>query len=237
MKRLIIKIITILLILLIVFSIYKIGDKFYDYHKAGDIYSDIKDSYKPLDNDKNEYKSFSDINSDYRFWISVENTNIDYPVVQGKDNSFYLNKDVYKEVLSSGSIFLDYRNDYTSDDNIIIYGHNMKNKTMFSALENFKDKNFFNENNKIIIQDYDNKYIYEVFSAYFVDANFDYLDVNFNDKDDFEEYINTVSSKSLTNSNIDVTSNDKIITLSTCSYEGSDTRTIVHGKLIEVVPN
>jgi sortase B len=79
----------------------------------------------------------------------VDNTNIDYPVVQGSDNEFYLSKYLYKNNLLSGSIFMDYRNDFDRDENVIIYGHNMRNKTMFSELEKFKEEDFFYKDNKI----------------------------------------------------------------------------------------
>ena len=77
-----------------------------------------------------------------RFWIKVYNTNIDYPVVQGKDNAYYLNHDFNKNYLSSGSIFMDYRNDFENDKSIVIYGHHMKNKTMFGELTKFKQELF-----------------------------------------------------------------------------------------------
>ena len=159
-------------------------------------------------------------------------TNIDYPVVQANDNSYYLSKDFYNNESSSGSIFIDYKNK-SNDKNIILYGHNMRNKTMFNNLLKFKNENFFNENNKIHILKDNKEYIYEVFSVYTIDAGYDYLITNFNSADAFLQYTDEIKSKSLFNTNIDISSDDNIITLSTCSYEFKDARTVVHGKLVK----
>lgn len=76
-------------------------------------------------------------------WLNISNSNIDYPVVQGMDNDFYLNHSFYKEESISGTLFIDYRNNIDSDKNIVIYGHHMKNETMFHDLNFFKEEEFF----------------------------------------------------------------------------------------------
>lgn len=183
-------------------------------------------------NDKTENsKSLSEINSDYKFWLNVNNTNINYPVVQCDNNSFYLKHDFYKQNSSSGAIFMDYRDNQESQ-NTILYGHNMRNKTMFNNLLKFKDEAFFNQNNKIKVMKDDQEYIYEVFSAYTTEGNDDYLITNFSSNQEYQKYINDIKTKSLFKSNVEVSEKDKIITLSTCSYEFDDARTVVHGKLV-----
>jgi sortase B len=109
----------------------------------------------------------------------------------------------------------------------------MKNKTMFAQLTKFKDKNFFNENNLIKVEYKNNTYIYEVFSVYTADLNNeDYLKVDFKDENDYKKYINYIKDKSLYKNDIELNSNDNLITLYTCSYEFENARTIVHAKLI-----
>ena len=109
---------------------------------------------------------------------------------------------------------------------------------MFAQLTKFKDKDFFNQNNLIKIEDENNTYTYEVFSVYVADFNNkDYLKVNFNNEQDKENYINYIKSRSLYKKDIEVNSSDDIITLYTCSYEFDDARTIVHGKLISTEKN
>ena len=232
MKKIIRALINLILICILIFSGYKIYSKLSEYKKADTVYNDLRNQSTSSTNKHDELNS---LNPDYRFWINVENTNIDYPVVQGEDNKFYLTHDFNKNYLASGSIFMDYRNDFENDKSVIVYGHHMRNKTMFGELANFKKEDFFNENNLINIEYKGKTYTYEVFSAFVADlSKDDYLDVSFNDDSDFESYINYLTNRSMYKSNIDVSSNDKIITLYTCSYEFDNARTIVSGKLISV---
>lgn len=226
MKRFFRNTINIVLILLLCFILYQIFLKSTDYKKASDIYEEI------LVEKEDNYNNLVHINPDFKFWIEVENTNINYPVLQSDNNEFYLSRDIYKNDLSSGSIFMDYRNDFEKDPNVIIYGHNMKNNTMFENLNKFKDEGFFYDGNKIKIITSDKEYVYEVFSAYYIDASYDYLVPRFDSDMDFEKYIEEIKKLSICDSSTQVSSSDKIITLSTCSYEGENTRTVVHGKLI-----
>lgn len=226
MKKFIKLIINLLLVSILLYCGYKIYIKINDYKQADTTYEKVRTLKK---------EDLSNINPDFRFWLKVDNTNIDYPVLQGTDNNFYLNKDIYKNKLGSGSIFMDYRNNFEDDENTIIYGHNMKNKTMFSQLENFKNEDFFNENNKIRIITNDKEYVYEVFSSYYVDPSYNYIVPNFNNDSEYDKYLFGIVNRSINNSNINVSSKDKIITLSTCSYETNNTRTVVHGKLIDVI--
>ena len=100
--------------------------------------------YKPIIVDGEVSWDMSALSDDVAAWLTVDDTNIDYPVMQGKDNSVYLNKDPYGNYSVSGSIFLDYRNtsDF-SDDYSLIYGHHMEYGHMFGVLDDFKDKDFF----------------------------------------------------------------------------------------------
>ena len=226
-------IINIVLISIIAICAYKIYDKTAEYKKADESYEQIR-LEKKNENNNNLYDKYED----YRGWIKVDNTNIDYPIVQGKDNSFYLDKDINKNYVSSGSIFMNYLNNGFNDENTVLFGHHMRNKTMFAQLTKFKDKDFFNQNNLIKIEDENNTYTYEVFSVYVADLNNkDYLKVNFNNEQDKENYINYIKNRSLYKKDIEVNSSDDIITLYTCSYEFDDARTIVHGKLISTEKN
>ena len=133
--------ITFFLIAIICVCGYRIYEKLNDYKKADDLYANLR-TEKEANLDKNNSNSgtantidLSSINKDFVCWINIENTNIDYPVVQGKDNSYYLHRDIYGNYLYAGTTFLDYRDYYDDSKNLIIYGHNMKNTTMFSQLE------------------------------------------------------------------------------------------------------
>ena len=231
MKKLIRTFLYLILITTLIFSSYSIYVKLAEYKKADKIYENIREMNTSTEDSK-DYQLPS-INPDYRFWLKVDNTNIDYPVVQSEDNSYYLTHDFNKNYLPSGSIFMDYRNNFEEDDSVIVYGHHMRNKTMFRELVNFKKENFFNENNLIRVEYKDTTYVYEVFSVYVANLNHgDYLKVNFEDEEDKKEYLNYIKNRSLYKKDIELNSSDNIITLYTCSYEFDDARTIVHGKLI-----
>ncbi|WP_394883285.1 class B sortase [Clostridium baratii] len=222
------KIINVVLILAIIFSLYKVISKVVDYKES-------KNAYEKVREVKNNSNNFSEElikrNEDYKMWIEVPNTNINYPVVQGKDNDFYLNHDFNKKESSSGAIFMDYKNNIDKDKNIIIYGHNMKNKSMFQNLMKFKDEEFWKENNKIILTIDGKTYEYEIFSSYISNAKDIDLKTNFENDDEYLKYIDDIKKKSIFHRDMNIKSNDRIITLSTCSYEKDDARMIIHGRL------
>ena len=219
------KIVNIVLILIIFICIYNISEKLIEYNKADNSYEKIRV--------EKEEENLYDKYEDYRGWIKIDNTNINYPIVQGKDNSFYLDKDINKNYLSSGSIFMNYLNHGFNDENTVLFGHHMRNKTMFAQLKKYKEKEFFYGDNDIVIEVENGKVLkYKVFSAYVTDAKDNYIKTNFDDKDQYKEFLEDIKNKSQYKSDIDVNENDKIITLSTCSYEFNDARMVVHGKLL-----
>ena len=220
------KIVNIVLILIIFICIYNISEKLIEYNKADNSYEKIRV--------EKEEENLYDKYEDYRGWIKIDNTNINYPIVQGKDNSFYLDKDINKNYLSSGSIFMNYLNHGFNDENTVLFGHHMRNKTMFAQLKKYKEKEFFYGDNDIVIEVENGKVLkYKVFSAYVTDAKDNYIKTNFDDKAQYKELLEDIKNKSLYKSDIDVNENDKIITLSTCSYEFNDARMVVHGKLLK----
>lgn len=220
------KIVNIVLILIIFICIYNISEKLIEYNKADNSYEKIRV--------EKEEENLYDKYEDYRGWIKIDNTNINYPIVQGKDNSFYLDKDINKNYLSSGSIFMNYLNHGFNDENTVLFGHHMRNKTMFAQLKKYKEKEFFYGDNDIVIEVENDKVLkYKVFSAYVTDSKDNYIKTNFDDKAQYKEFLEDIKNKSLYKSDIDVNENDKIITLSTCSYEFNDARMVVHGKLLK----
>lgn len=227
--------VNIFLVIIFLFSSYKIVQKIISYKKADNIYKEIQEIKDKNIEKNNETLDLSYINKDYRGWLTINNTNINYPILQGKDNNYYLDKDINKNYLVSGSIFLDFRNNKFNDENTILYGHSMKNDTMFAQLDKFKEKEFFNENNKIIILTPEGKkLIYEVFSAYTTNSKDNYNQISFKTENEYRNFLNKIENKSIVKSKLKVTPKDKILTLSTCSYEYEDARTAVHAKLINI---
>lgn len=239
------KLIRIVLYCIILICLISIGFKKYNYYKDNKVYDNIRDikneaeDNNQLDSDeeykdekfKKMYQDMKNINSDYRFWITIDDTVIDYPVVQGEDNDFYLNNNFYKENSISGTIFLDYKNDELKDKNLILYGHNMRDGSMFAAINKFKEKEFF-DNGKIKIINENGEEIYEVFSVFVEGANNLNLKNNFNSSEEYNEYIKNIKDNSSYQKEIK-SDFSKIITLYTCSYEFEDARTIVCATLVD----
>ena len=164
-------IVIIVLVILLFYSGYALYDAYATYQKA-ELTEDVL-QYKPEENEKFSLESIQkEINEDICGWIRIDNTNIDYPMVIGKDNTEYLNNDYRKEYSITGSIFLDYRNNrFFKDDYTIIYGHNLKADLMFAEVRNYSDKKYFDEHNTGMLYTGDKIYkidflYYEIINAY-----------------------------------------------------------------------
>ena len=245
------KIINIILVAIIIVCLSIIGYKYYNYNKDDKLNSEIQDLQPVIneasDSDNNSSgendgqdqskegnyvnsaneEELKSINSDYKMWIQIENTNINYPVVQGSDNDYYLKHNFRKESNISGTVFVESANDIDNDKNIILYGHNMRNGTMFNNITNYKEESFFNEDNKINIIMNNTLYEYEVFSVYVKNVNEVNLAIGFANEDEFINYAYNESEESLYKKDVDFSAEDNLITLVTCSYEFTDARTIV----------
>lgn len=173
-------------------------------------------------------------NKDTVGWINVNNTNINYPYVQGKDNSYYLNHSYDKSYNEAGWVFLDYRNNSTlSDKNNILYAHSRLDKTMFGSLSKTLKSNWYNNKNNHIIRlstETENT-MWQIFSVYKILEETYYITTNFSNDNEYEKFLNTIKGRSIHNFNTDINVNDKILTLSTC-YSDTE-RTVVHAKLIK----
>ncbi len=188
-----------------------------------------KEEIKVVNLNLNDLKK---INSDTIAYLKVESTNINYPVVQTNNNEYYLSHSFNKNKSQEGWIFLDYRNNINNlDKNTIIYGHNRLTGTMFGTLKNLLKSSYQKNNNHYIyLTTENNNYVFEVFSTYITNNESYYLKTIFQNDNDYLDFLNTLKSRSTYNFNIDLNSNDKIITLSTCS--GSNNRMVVHAKMI-----
>lgn len=176
---------------------------------------------------KVDFEELKNINSDVIGWMVIEGTQINYPVVQGNNNSFYLNHSYDKKWNSLGSIFADYQssNDFT-DYNTFIYGHHTKNGTMFGELYKYMDVDFYNDHSSFYLYTPNGNYIAEIFSAYLDSTTSDSYNQKYNSKEDFKEYINMITNKSNYDTKVEVDyMNDKIITLYSCSHESDRQKT------------
>ena len=165
-------------------------------------------------------------------WLIVDGTNINYPIVQGIDNDYYLDNSFNKVKDKTGWPFMDYRNDSNmSNDNTIFYGHNLLNNTSFGSISKiFTNKWYKSSSHKIYYITEDNLYTYEIFSAYYINPESYYLQINLND-DNYSKFISKLKSRSIIKFNVNVGAEDKIITLSTCTNDNTG-RKVIHAKLL-----
>ena len=180
------------------------------------------------------FEELDKINSDTVAWIKINNTRMDYPVVQSNDNNYYLGRDYKKKKNSMGWIFMDYRNNPKDlDKNTIVYGHNIKGGIMFGGIASMFSNSYLSKpiNNEIT---FNTKYAnmkWKIFSMYRIDPTTDYLQNEFLSDEDFMEFITTIRSRSQFQFDVEVNANSKILTLSTCYNNKS--RNVVHAVLIE----
>lgn len=176
-------------------------------------------------------------NSDTVGWINVNNTNINYPFVQTKDNSYYLNHSFDKKYNEAGWVFLDYRNNNDlNNKNTILYAHSRLDKTMFGSLSKVLKSSWYNNKDNHIIRlstDTENT-LWQIFSVYKIPEESYYITTNFNNNEEYNKFLNTIKQRSIHNFNTNLDTNDKILTLSTC-YSDTE-RTVVHAKLIKRSP-
>lgn len=186
----------------------------------------------------NKYADLYAQNNDFIGWITLEDTVIDYPVMQSKDSpNFYLDHNFNKEYSRFGVPYMQ-ENCSLSSDNIIIYGHNMKNKSMFNGLTKYKDKDFYNAHRYIQLDTLTEQRTYEVISAFktvaYANDGFKYYEfVDADSQEDFSAYIERCQALSFYDTGVRAEYGDKLITLSTCEYSQNNGRFAVVAKLIE----
>ena len=223
-------ILLIICIFIFCISTWKLYGYYRSYKKAKDTYSKIaKENVKISKNERKiDFKKLKSQNQDIAGWIYIRGTTIDYPIVQGKDNEEYLHQDFNKKKSSSGTIFLDNncKKDFTSDNNII-YGHHMKNGTMFAQLLKFREKSFLKKHNEIMIFTPDRTIHLKVISAYAQKAQ-NKIPVTFANDKQKKAYIKKIESMSEQTIKTSRINDSHIYTFVTCSYEGEDNRTYVH---------
>ena len=241
--KLLIIIVFIICLIIAIYSSYRIITWKHDVNKNKEIQKEIKDKIKVVEKEINDedkkgeydidFKPLKEQNSDTVASIKVNGTNIDYIVVKGSDNSYYLNHNFNKEYNIAGWIFADYRNKFDeTDKNIVIFGHNTKDGSMFGTLKNILNRDWYENNNNVTLITENGIYYYQVFSIYSIKPEDYYINTEFKNNDEFDKFIKTLKSRSIYDYKIEVSGEDKILTLSICIGDGTK-RVVLHAKLIE----
>ena len=229
-------ILRIIFITLLLFSLYNIIYWIIDNKNNTNQIEKIK-NYAVIDNIENMEINFDSLekeNSDIVAWIKVEGTEVNYPVVQTSDNNYYLTHSFDKSLNKAGWIFADCSNKFDgSDKNIVLYGHNRRDGSMFSSLRNILKADWYNNktNRNVTLITKDEKLKYEVFSVYQVENEEYYLTTNFT-KQSFKEYLQLVKNRSIIDFEVSLNENDELLTLSTCAND-NNYRVVLHAKKIQ----
>lgn len=165
-------------------------------------------------------------------WIRIPGTQVDYPLMAGDDNDFFLTHTWDGTENSVGSIFLEYRNasDLT-DFNTIIYGHNMMDGSMFAAIRSYSTQEYWQQHPYIYILTDEGVLRYEVFSAYLADKSSRTYQISFQQEQSRTAFLDDVTLRSAIDTGIHPEETDRIVTLSTCSGAGYSSRWVIHGRL------
>ena len=220
------------------YALYDVYQVYEDTELSGEVlkYKPKVDEYGEL-KEKFSIKDLQKINKDIVGWIKIDNTNIDYPILAGIDNTDYLKRNYKGEYSPSGSIFLDYRNSRDlTDDFSIIYGHNMAKGLMFSDIKKFKEPTFFVLNKTGKLYTKDKVYNLEIYSFNIIKSNKD-ITYKLNKNSDSKEIVNNLLNEAINKRELVIGDNDKYLLLSTCYGVNTYDRSVILTKMIETYGN
>ena len=223
------------------YSAYNLINIYLNYKKIDDDYGELAKTYTEEKEEKESYLQINwdellQRNKDVKAWIQIPNTNVNYPVLQGETNDTYIHSDIDHNELSAGSIFIASENeDPFNDFNTVIYGHNMRDETMFGGLKSYMDESYMKAHSQILIYTPEHILTYQVFAAVTYDNRHILNSFDFESEEGFQEYLDSLKEvrnmSSYIDSDVEVTTEDKIITLSTCNGN-SDQRFLVEAVLV-----
>ena len=183
--------------------------------------------------EKVNFTALSEINPDVAGWLSLSGTVINYPIVQGTDNEYYLEHLFTGEVNHPGCIFIDVGNakDF-SDKNTVLYAHHMRNGSMFAELEGYRSQEYYESHKELVLQTPSGTYLIQPFAGLLSTGSGDYVQFSFDSTEAFLAYVDSMRNNSTFTSDVTVEAGDRIVTMSTCRYDVEDGRYAVFGKLV-----
>lgn len=234
-------VITVCLVGIILVSGYKIGKTMWDYQVAKSAYTNISEKTAKVDPKQFtgvvDWKALKKVNPDVQGWLYQKGTVINYPVVQGTDNDTYLHTRFDKQWSGGGTLFVDYRmeKDFRGF-NSIIYGHHMKDGSMFRSIRGYtKEEGYYDKHKTLELATPHGNYHLVVFSAFITKATDENTYKMTYDEAEKQAYIDRAWEKSelpITRDSVDVTKDDRLVTLSTCAYDYEEARYIVMCKMV-----
>lgn len=205
--------------------------------KPSGIYEEKKEesTSRLIEDVRIDFEKLKERNADTAGWIMFHNQCVNYPLVQADDNSYYLNHSFVGDENAAGSIFIDCRNHSFEDRNVVIYGHSMMKRTMFGPLKDVFRKEFWEteDNDLIFLFDADhNLRKYRIFSYYTVKKEDYYITALFRGDAEYAEFLEAIQARSFGKTDVPVTVDDHILTLSTCAGIYGGRRRVIHARLL-----
>lgn len=219
-------------------AVWNLWSAFSEYQKGQQEYGNLEESAISGRDKKGifavDFEILQAINPDIIGWICFENMGISYPIVQGKDNEYYLNHTFYREEGKCGCIFMETENSADfSDDNSFLYGHNMKDKSMFAKLNEFQKKETYQKNPAFYIYTPKGVLEYQIFSCYSTELGGDSFLCQFKNQAEYGQWQKNMVDKSLYDTGVVPEQSQKTVTLMTCTAVGGKERFLVHGVLVQ----
>ena len=224
-KRKTITRIQLVLAALVLVGVVWLVSKFVGYHQAQQVYRNMESAYASELSDPmagEDPINFAALREEYPnvvAWLKMEDVDVSYPIVQGSDNDHFLHYDAADQSSVSGAIFLDYRNKSLDTDlYALIYGHNMRDESMFGQLDEYTSKDFYQKGTGAFrIYTPNGTYRYKIFAVDIVDPTDDAYTVGFNNVEVFNAFVKQLKERSMYDTGVDVNGSDHVVTLSTCS--------------------
>lgn len=252
LRKTVSQLITVVCLAVFIYSAYALYSSFMDYYQNRQVLAEAQDIFYALPNEeeleleelkelkegeiRQQFTELQNVNTDIVGWISIEDTQLNYPILQSINNEDYLNQNYKGESSMAGSVFMDYRIDIASySPNTILYGHRMKDGSMFDGLNKFLDKDFFDNHKVVKFDTLYESYDAEIFSVYQTTTDFDYIQTDFTSEEDYGLLLHEIQEQSEYPTDIVLNTEDQIITLSTCDYKLDPDigRLVVHAKLVK----
>jgi len=179
-----------------------------------------------------DLEALREVNPDVVGWILIPDTEINYPLMQGTDNEYYLKQTWDKKKNAVGSIFLEHlSNPDLTDFNTIVYGHNMNNGSMFAGLRNYRKQEYWENHPYVYIRSDQGVYRYEIFSSYLAKVDSNTYGLEFSSEESRYAFLHNALVDSVIQTDVEPQTTDRVLTLSTCSGAGYSTRWVVHARL------
>lgn len=235
-KLILFSIIECIFVIALIYSGVKIYSWFMDNKKNGEVIGEVQHYVQVTQDDNNEkeyivdFAALTEKNPDTIAYLIVNGTDISFPVVKTDNNDFYLRHNFYKEYNRAGWIFANYINKFDgTDKNISIFGHNMRNNSMFGTMNNMLTADWQNndENITIVLATKDSVDYYRVFSVYKIEPEEYYLKNYFGSDEEYLKFLNTLKSRSVKNFGTELSAQSRILTLSTCTNDNKE-RIVLH---------